>query len=148
MLLTFTISFMACNGKKVVNQAPDQEELIQNEKEVKAELTSSHPTIIVAGTEPFWSATIVDEEITLEMIDQKPAHFVVGKRQAAMGRPDNYIWKYQLNGAGTGELILKKTGRCICEDGMSDIDYPIHAFLVYNGELYEGCGRYPEDSGN
>jgi len=38
-------------------------------------------------------------------------------------------------------LIIKKTEKCKCSDGMSDNEYEYESYLIMDKTTYYGCGR-------
>ncbi|MEL7188331.1 MAG: hypothetical protein AAGK17_02165 [Pseudomonadota bacterium] len=91
-------------------------------------------TIIVAGTEPFWSIKIVDDEAIYSAPENLDGTMFSVSRFAGN------------NGLGfSGELESEKLVLSVtpgdCNDGMSDEIYPYTATLVWGDETRFGCAE-------
>jgi uncharacterized membrane protein len=109
------------------------------------------------GTEPFWSATLTDGQVSLKLFDQtrrysKPMY------GAAAGASADYVMSVQAR-SGTSNLaafVVNETEmivadndgrahkdrnayRAYCSDGMSDLGFPYSIHLIVDGKTYTGC---------
>lgn len=93
---------------------------------------------ICAGTEPFWSLRLNDEEAVFSNFEVEDESFPIAESESAMSRP--YPWMFGLEGGGVALLTPEQ-----CSDGMSDLPYAWSILLVLDGgtgrSLYEGCCR-------
>ena len=90
-----------------------------------------------AGTEPFWSANVSPEAVSLQMLDGPGVAGDVEWSSPAPGRPNDFIIGFSATPL-TGVLTKES-----CSDGMSDIDHPWSLVLINrSGEgphVVEGC---------
>lgn len=97
---------------------------------------------VCAGTEPFWSLDLGEEEAVWSSFDAEDETFAITESEAASGR--FLPWMFGMQGFG---LAIVTPGRC--SDGMSDIPYAWSVSIVGHDEtghvLYEGCCRLRTD---
>lgn len=85
-------------------------------------------TYRAVGTEPFWSATIADDKLTLEMPDMLPRRYgVTGTRRSGTMR-----WQ------GDGVVMSATPGTC--SDGMSDDAWSDQVQIAMADRVLKGCG--------
>lgn len=80
------------------------------------------------GTEPFWSATIDDDVLTLEMPDMLP------RRYGVIATHKGGTVRYQ----GDGVLMSVTPGTC--SDGMSDDAWSDRVQIAMSDRVLKGCG--------
>jgi uncharacterized membrane protein len=109
------------------------------------------------GTEPFWSAVISDQQITLELSGRtitypKPTY------APATGASADSVMSIQATGKAkrlTGFVVNETlmvladkkgkapddrfTFRAYCSDGMSERSFPFSIHLIVDGKPYTGC---------
>jgi uncharacterized membrane protein len=93
------------------------------------------------GTEPFWQVSVTKQGIEYRTPEQTaPVKFAYSAPVAAQGRPTDMVQVYRLHNRSTdGWLMIQKTGREKCSDGMSDNLYPYSAIVMLNGKVRSGC---------
>ncbi|MCF8878680.1 SH3 domain-containing protein [Hyphobacterium sp. SN044] len=97
---------------------------------------------VCAGTEPFWSLDLGDDEAVWSSFDAEDETFTITESEAASGR--FLPWMFGLQGFG---LAIVTPGQC--SDGMSDIPYAWTVSVIGHDEtghvLYQGCCRLQTD---
>lgn len=116
--------------------------------EYSAPITANQIEYHIIGTEPFWSLDIhdgkavfksaTDGEMTLEVID-KTFNPCCGFELM------NVILKDKKKKQYVVELLTAHgyttTNVDFCNDGMSDLQYPVHATFHYKNQLLQGCAK-------
>lgn len=90
--------------------------------------------IRAAGTEPFWGVTVSPE-----------GGLVFSEAGAPEPVREPYVTPVAVDGGGqftSGRMQLTITSGS-CSDGMSEIDYPLNARLVFGDRTLVGCAYYP-----
>lgn len=97
---------------------------------------------VCAGTEPFWSLDLGEDEAVWSSFDAEDETFAITESEAASGR--FLPWMFGMQGFG---LAIVTPGQC--SDGMSDIPYAWSVLIVGHDDsghiLYEGCCRLRTD---
>ena len=106
---------------------------------IVAQTTTSGEEFIAFGNEPFWSVTINRGGIVYSTPDISNRQYPYTAPISAMGRPDDLVRVYRLNGQPSGVLVIKKVN--YCSDGMSDNVYSYDATLILGNQVMEGCAR-------
>lgn len=116
--------------------------------EYTAPITANQIAYHISGTEPFWSLDIQegkavfkslsDKEITMDVVENK-FNSCCGFEFMYVILQDKKKKQYVV------ELLTARgyttTNVDFCNDGMSDIQYPIHATFHYKNEQLQGCAR-------
>ncbi|WP_417205604.1 COG3650 family protein [Antarctobacter sp.] len=90
------------------------------------------------GTEPFWSATVVGENLTFTRPDDDDKAFKVGELVTAISRDAPHA----LLGSKLGENVALVLNHTQCSDGMSDYVFGFSGSVViggYDTQVYTGC---------
>lgn len=142
------VSVVSTSGARYVTEGRDNTEFWQKNDEAQLTLAGQlWPQCIAAGTlpqpfhargnEPFWHATFVDGELSLN----------------ALGAPEEARWQLELldktpegstYGDTSGHLHFQPA-RSLCRDTMTGMPYPWQVDLTVGDEQFSGCGGSAED---
>lgn len=90
-----------------------------------------------SGTEPFWSITISERDLKVDMMDGPDYTVPVTFRRTSANNQTIAVIA-GANGTNTTQTFLQKVNEC--SDGMSDKNYPYAITAVVNNRnVYSGC---------
>ena len=106
-------------------------------------ITSAQGKILYScgGTEPFWDAWVTDSEVLFTLMGQDSVVFRYSDKLKAEGLQSDYIMIFKLENDKVKPvyLIIKKTEKCKCTDGMSDNEYEYESYFIKDKITYFGC---------
>ena len=95
-------------------------------------------TIDLLGTEPFWSAEIIGNQLTYSTPEDIDGMAITVTRFAG----NNGLG---FNGTLEGVPMQVAITPGVCSDGMSDREYPFTATITLGDTMLEGCGYSSEN---
>lgn len=132
--------------------APEDDETRFWSKGERATLTvkgQTYPECLQAGTlempfeatgnEPFWHARVVGEELLFNRPYESAEPETVALETTVANRHGR-----EFRGELDGQELTLKVAPQLCEDTMSDAQFPAQVRLEWNDEVFEGCGGDPE----
>lgn len=107
-------------------------------------ISSAQIDISVFGAEPHWGAQVAGDKITINdiasmkeiVIEVETIENIVGRNETAGLLITGNSSEHSI------QIIVEKANECPCNIDMAgDESFEYHAYMIHNGNLFEGCGR-------
>ena len=96
-------------------------------------ITRFSPPIHALGTEPFWSADLKGDRLTITRPDHPP---LTARAKLKQLTANWAVWEAR---TADGRSLRFAAVSDDCSDGMSDRTYPLGVEIAFEGEILKGC---------